>query len=57
MKYIKDIKRYFEAHLLGYPYWRVEYKTGEKTFLLFYSEARGLADTFNGRLFIDYNAE
>ncbi len=46
---------WWKAQMLDYPYWRVQYKDGTRTRLLYYPEAKGLADVFNGRLYIDYN--
>lgn len=51
---MNKIKIWFHANFLDYQYWRVTYKDGRQTRLLFYSEAKGLAETFNGKLRIDY---
>ena len=51
---MKKVKIWFRAVFLDYPFWRVYYKDGKKTRLLYYREAKGLADVFNGKLKIDY---
>lgn len=35
------------------PYWRVTYKDGKTTRLLYYREAKSLAEVFNGKLWYD----
>ena len=51
---MKKLKIYFRATFLDWPYWRVTYKNGEQTQRLFYREAKGLSEVFNGKLWIDY---
>ena len=50
----KKIKIWYRAIFLDYPYWRVTYKTGERTRLLYWREANGLKEVFKGKLRIDY---
>jgi len=45
---------WWKATMLDYPYWRVTYKNGIRTRLLHRSEAKGLSEVFNGKLWIDY---
>lgn len=45
---------WYKARFLNYPYWRVTYKNGSRTRPLLYAAAKGCADTFGGRLWIDY---
>lgn len=53
---------WWRAVFLDYPYWRVEYEenrpdgTTEQTHLLYYDEAKGLSEVYNGRKYIDYQA-
>lgn len=46
---------WWKATMLDYPYWRVTYKDGKRTRLLYWREAKGLKEVFNGKLWIDYN--
>lgn len=52
---IKIITIWWKTTMLDYPYWRVIYKDGKRTRLLYWCEAKGLAKTFNGKLRIDYS--
>lgn len=52
---MSKIITWYRAVFLGYPYWRVTYKTGERTYPLYYGEAKGLKEVFNGKLWIDYS--
>jgi hypothetical protein len=45
---------WWKANMLDYPYWRVTYKDGKQTSLLYWREASNLKDVFNGKLWIDY---
>lgn len=45
---------WFRAVFLDYPYWRIHYKDGKKSYLLYYAEAKSVAETFNGKVKIDY---
>jgi hypothetical protein len=45
---------WFRANFQDHPYWRVIYKDGKRTHLLYWREANGLKETFNGKLIIDY---
>jgi hypothetical protein len=56
-KNLKKFRMWYRATVSDYPYWRVIYPNGDKTYLLYYREARGLADVFNGKLIIDYSAK
>jgi len=49
------VATWWKATMLDYPYWRVTYKDGKRTRLLYWREANGLKDVFNGKLWIDYN--
>ena len=51
---MKAIIIWYRAVLLDYPYWRVIYKDGVRTRLLYRAEAHGLSKVFNGKLIIDY---
>jgi hypothetical protein len=51
---IKKLVRWYKANLRDYPYWRVIYKDGRRTRLLYWREANGLAKVFEGKLVIDY---
>ncbi len=46
---------WFKAVFFGYPFWRVRYKNGTATYPLYEPEATGLAETFNGKKYIDYD--
>jgi len=48
------LKIWWRATVLDYPYWRVSYKDGSRTRLLQHAEAKGCADVYGGKLFIDY---
>lgn len=50
----RKLKIFFRAVMFDWPYWRVEYRDGRHTRLLYYRDAQGLADAFDGRLYIDY---
>ncbi len=52
---MRNVKIWFRAHFGDWPYWRVLYRNGEKTRLLYYNEAKGLSEVFNGKLYIDYS--
>lgn len=39
------------------PYWRVTYKDGRQTRLLYYKEAKSLAETFDGKYWYDIESE
>ena len=47
----------WKASVWDYPYWRVTYKDGKRTRLLYYREAIGLKDVFDGRMWIDFNCK
>ena len=47
---------WWRANFQDWPYWRVTYKDGVRTRLLFWREANGCKETFNGKLWIDYKA-
>jgi hypothetical protein len=51
---MRYLRIWWRARFRNYPFWRVYYKDGSRTFLLYYREAKGLAETFNGKLVIDY---
>lgn len=51
---MRRLRIWFRANFLDYRYWRVQYKDGVKTIKLHYAEAKGLAEVFNGKLYIDY---
>ncbi|GAB3164608.1 hypothetical protein GCM10027291_06300 [Telluribacter humicola] len=53
---MKRFVMWFEAHFLGYPYYRVTYQDSRITRLLTYSEAKALTEIFHGKLWLDYNA-
>ncbi len=52
---MRKFKIWWKAKMLDYPYWRVLYKDGRTTRLLRFIEARSVAETFDGKLYIDYN--
>lgn len=54
---MKKLKIWFRAHFLDYPYWRVTYKDGKRTHALYWAEANGLKECFNGKIWIDYSIE
>lgn len=54
MDKLTKIKIWLRARPFDWPYWRVTYQDGTRTHRLFYREAKGLAETFNGRMWIDY---
>lgn len=41
--------------MCDYPFFRVIYKDGKRTYPLYQSEASGLRDVFNGKMIIDYD--
>jgi hypothetical protein len=51
---MKKIIVWFRATFQDYPFYRVTYKDGKRTHPLYYREAKGLKDVFNGKLWIDY---
>lgn len=51
---MRKVIRWLLAHTTLRCYWRVTYKDGSRTFPLSYPEAKGCADVFNGKLWIDY---
>ena len=51
---MQKFKIWWKATWLDYPYWRIIYKDGKRTRLLYWKEANGLAQVFNGKLIIDY---
>jgi hypothetical protein len=51
---LRAVVIWWKAEMLDYPYWRVIYKDGKKTRLLYWREANGLKKVFNGRSWIDY---
>lgn len=51
---MEKFRIWFRANFLDYRYWRVTYKDGKETRLLYYAEAKGLKDVFGGKLWIDY---
>lgn len=51
---MKKLRIFIRACFYDYPYWRVLYKDGDKTRLLYHNEAKELKQTFGGRLIIDY---
>lgn len=51
---MKKLRMWYNSNFRDYPYWRVLYKDGERTYPLYYREARGLAGVFKGKLIIDY---
>lgn len=51
---MKNLLIWYKAVWLDYPYWRVIYKDGQRTRLLYWREANGLKEVFNGKLIIDY---
>jgi hypothetical protein len=54
---MKRLGRWLSAYVWDYPYWRVTYQDGKKTRLLYYLEAKSLADVWNGKLWIDYDVQ
>jgi hypothetical protein len=57
INYMKKLRIWFRVVWSDYPYWRVLYKDGKRTTLLYWREANGLAQVFNGKLIIDYTVE
>ena len=51
---LRKFKIWCRATIGDYPYWRVLYKDGTRTRLLYWAEANGCAETFKGKLIIDY---
>lgn len=49
------IKFWFMAVFQDHPFWRVTYKDGKRTHPLYYAEAKGLKEVFDGELWIDYD--
>ena len=54
---IKKLIIWYRAMFLDYPYWRIYYPDGERSTLLYYDEAYGVAEVYNGKLRIDYGVE
>jgi hypothetical protein len=54
---MRKIKIWIRARFCDWPYWRVTYNNGERTYRLHYREAKGLRDVFGGKLWIDYSIE
>ena len=52
---MKKFRVWWMANILNYPFWRVSYRDGKLSRLLYYKEAKGLTDVFNGILWIDYD--
>lgn len=52
---MRKLKVWFRANFKDYPYWRVRYKDGRITRLLYHREAYGLAKVFKGKIKIDYS--
>jgi len=48
------VRTWFRANFQDYPYWRVTYKDGKRTRLLYWGEAHSLKQVFGGKLCIDY---
>lgn len=57
MNKIRKFRIWYRANFTDWPYWRVTYKDGKRTCRLHYSEAKGLADVFDGKLSIDYTVK
>lgn len=55
MKIFKRISIWWQAWTTSCRCWRVTYKDGKRTYPLSYSEAKGLRDVFNGKMWIDYD--
>lgn len=51
-----NIKIWFRAVFLDYPYWRLTYPDGGMTRKLTWFEAYSLKQTFGGKLWIDYDS-
>lgn len=51
---MKKIKVWWRAVFGNYPYWRTYYNNGDVTRLLYYYEAKNMADVFGGKVRIDY---
>lgn len=43
--------------MCDWPYWRVTYEDGRHSRPLYYKEAKGLSQVFNGKLWIDYDID
>lgn len=54
MKWLRNIRTWFQAVFLDYRLWYVVYKDGRRTYLLHYAEAKPLKEVFKGKLFIEY---
>lgn len=54
MTKIKKLKIWWLAWVCDYPFFRVIYKDGQITHVLFQAEAKGLRGVFNGKMIIDY---
>ena len=52
-KITKSILVYYKAIFLNYPYWRVIYPDGKRTYRLYWCEANSLKQVFGGKLIID----
>jgi hypothetical protein len=46
---MRNFRIWYRAHFLDYPYWRVTYKDGKGTWLLYWRETNGLAEVFGGK--------
>jgi hypothetical protein len=53
---MKKFRIWFGANFLDWRMWRVTYQDGTRTYLLHYSESKGLSEVFNAKLWIDYSA-
>ena len=51
---MRKLKIWWLAWVRGYPFFRVIYKNGERTYPLYESEAIGLRDVFDGKMIVDY---
>jgi hypothetical protein len=51
---MKKLKIWWLAWICDYPFFRVTYKDGQRTHVLFQAEASGLKDVFGGKMWIDY---
>ena len=52
--FIKQIRIWFMDKFQNYPFWRVVYPDGTMSRPLYISEARGLAEVYQGKLIIDF---
>lgn len=51
---MRKFRIWFRANWFDWPYWRVTYKDGKRTYPLHLAEAKGLRDTFSGTMWLDY---